>query len=74
MDNPRKITVTLNGDAHPFFRIANVTWRDRGVGDRPDLGELEGGGEGGWPWMQVAKNTSHTGADRQVYEHTPEGG
>lgn len=25
-----------------------------------------------WHWMKVAENTSPTGADRLVYEHTPE--
>ena len=28
----REITATLNGDTHPFFRIANVVWGGGGGG------------------------------------------
>ena len=30
--NPREITTTLNGNSHPFFRVANVAWGGRGDG------------------------------------------
>ena len=40
--NPRKITETLEGDAHSFYKIAKVAWGDRGDGDRPGLDALGG--------------------------------
>ena len=70
--HPGKITATLNGGAHPFFRMANVTRGDKGVGDKPAIGEL--GGSPAWNWMRVAENTFPAGANRHVYEHVPEGG
>ena len=66
--NPVKITATLNADSHTFFRVANVTWGERGAGGKPNTGEL--GGDPNWHWMRVTENTSPTEADRLVYNHT----
>ena len=71
--HPRKIIATLSGNSHAYIRIVSATWGGTwGTGDKPDLGEL--GGSPAWYWVRVVENTSPTGEDRAVYEHTTETG